>query len=109
MLFLIAMIPGFPKPPFLLLGAIVLSVGYALMRSAKEHKDSDEHPVPAIAPAGQKAPSPKKSSDGGAEEFSLSVPLILDVPASIETPIDSRTRSSVATHSWERRSYSARP
>ena len=92
MLFLIAMIPGFPKPPFLVLGAIVLAVGYSLIRSAKDQKDGDEHPVPAIAPAGQKAPPPsKKSGDGGAEEFSLSVPLILDVPASIETTIDSRT------------------
>jgi len=71
-----------------LLGTGVLAIGYALMRTAGDKTKEDEHPVPAIAPAGQKAP-PKKSDTG--DEFSLSVPLILDVPASIEKTIDSRT------------------
>jgi type III secretion protein V len=90
MLLLFALIPGFPKPPFLVLGAAGLAIGYALFRSAgdKARAEADVSSVPAAAPAGQKTP-PRKTEAG--DEFSLSVPLILDVPASIESTIDSRT------------------
>ena len=85
LLFLFALIPGFPKPQFIALGALLSMVGFTMRKLANESEEgSDEHPMPAVAAAGQKAP-PRRTDDG--DEFSITVPLILDVPATIEASI----------------------
>lgn len=90
LLFLFALIPGFPKPQFLILGTIVITIGIAMRPSTGESADEEEHPFPASAAAGQKPPPHKKSTGGDdADDFSLTVPLLLDVPASLENVIDS--------------------
>ena len=87
LLLLFALIPGFPKLQFLTLGAIVTFLGFAIQRAAQQNQDGDgEHPVPAIAAAGQKPP--KVASDE--EEFSMTVPLIMDVAANIEKRLNPR-------------------
>lgn len=85
------LIPGFPLAPFLLLAAVVGSVGYALhVGSTKVVEEkaeiTDTSSMPAMAPAGQKkAPKPKASSG---DTFSITVPLMLDVSAASQDEID---------------------
>lgn len=87
LLLLFALVPGFPKPQFLALGATVSFVGFAIQQATTGEQDEDEeHPFPAIAAAGQK---PTKPSDEE-EEFSMTVPLIMDVAASIEERLNPR-------------------
>jgi type III secretion protein V len=82
LLLLFALVPGFPKPQFLALGGGVAFVGFAVYRSANaSNADGEEHPVPAVAASGQQPP--KRSADNG-DEFSMTVPLIMDVAAAIE-------------------------
>lgn len=86
LLLMFSLVPGFPKPQFLALGATVTFIGYAIHRATQTSEDEDgEHPVPAIAAAGQKPPKP--SADEG-DEFSMTVPLIMDVAAAIEKRIN---------------------
>ncbi|MEO1525604.1 MAG: type III secretion system export apparatus subunit SctV [Planctomycetota bacterium] len=87
MLFLFAFIPGFPKPQFFILGAVLGAVGFTMSRPQTEGNDPEDHPVPAVAAAGKK-PSPTKRGSETTDDFSLTVPLILDVPACLEDSID---------------------
>jgi type III secretion protein V len=87
MLMLFALVPGFPKPQFIALGCVVGFVGFTMKRL----RDAPQEPqgaaaLSAMSPAGQK-PIPKKKADAG-DEFSLTVPLILDVPSSLEKVIN---------------------
>ena len=86
LLLLFALVPGFPKPQFLALGAVVSFVGVAMKQVAQSADESDdEHPVPAIAAAGHK---PSKPSSEEGDEFSMSVPLIMDVAAGTEARLN---------------------
>ncbi len=73
-----ALVPGFPKIPFLLFGAILLFIGYTLNRNeAKAPSTVDEQLAAALAPnadASQKLPSPTEN-----EGFSITVPLMIDL------------------------------
>lgn len=91
LLLLFALIPGFPKPQFIMLGAIVGTVGFAMKKISDASKaDDDSHPLPASAAAGQKPTPSKKSSDSKeGDDFSLTVPLLLDVPESLEATFNS--------------------
>ena len=91
LLLLFAFIPGFPKPQFIVLGGVVGAVGFAMKKIADmPPSDDDQHPLPASAAAGQKpTPQKKKASDDPADDFALTVPLLLDVPASLEDSINS--------------------
>ena len=90
MLFLFAFIPGFPKAQFFMLGSVIGVVGFTMSRPKTEDPEGDQHPVPAVAAAGQK-PAPARRSNDDGDDFALTVPLMLDVPASLEERIDSRT------------------
>ncbi|MEW4561559.1 type III secretion system export apparatus subunit SctV [Bremerella sp. JC770] len=82
LLLLFALVPGFPKPQFLALGGIVAFIGFTVNRYSQMGETIDEeHPVPAVAAAGHKPTKP--GSDGG-DEFSMAVPLIMDVAANVE-------------------------
>ncbi|MEW4486709.1 type III secretion system export apparatus subunit SctV [Thalassoglobus sp. JC818] len=88
LLLLFALVPGFPKPQFIALGAAVSFVGFAINQARRDaDSEDDSHPVPAIAPAGQKPPKSALEED---EEFSMSVPLIMDVAAEVETRLNPR-------------------
>ena len=90
-LLMFALIPGFPKTQFLFLGTIVGLVGLTVQQVGhimpKEKTEEEEFPVPAIAPSGT---SPADIKDEDPDDFSLTVPLIVDVPASIEATIDTQ-------------------
>lgn len=84
-----ALIPGFPKFPFLVLGTIAILTGRSLMESGKSAttttsvaKLEKNSGLPSdIAPN-----TPTYKEERG--EFSVTVPLILDVAISIEETID---------------------
>ena len=87
-----ALVPGFPVAPFMLLAILAGGVGFVLhrggkFRSAQEEvlDVSDKRSLPAMAPAGaKKAPRPRGDSD----EFSVTVPLLLDVSEDSQEMID---------------------
>ncbi|MBG0775397.1 MAG: type III secretion system export apparatus subunit SctV [Desulfovibrionaceae bacterium] len=84
LLFLFALIPGFPKPQFLMLATVVGGVGYVLFRLSKRPQRAEADDAPAMAPAGQKA-TPKKRKEG--DEFSITVPLLIDVAQDVQKAI----------------------
>ncbi|MCP4746099.1 MAG: EscV/YscV/HrcV family type III secretion system export apparatus protein [Desulfobacteraceae bacterium] len=82
MLLLMALIPGFPKPQFFLLALILLGVGFIIhMQQKTATTDQVQDKVPALSGAIDQ----KDGSKGAeAEDFSITVPLMLDVDKSIE-------------------------
>lgn len=83
-----AAIPGFPYPVFIPLGLLLLAVSWILMRqSGDEAAAEGVGAVPAMAPAGQAPAQAAKRRPGAEEEFSLTVPLLIDVAASLEAAI----------------------
>lgn len=78
-------VPGFPMVPFFTLGGAVLFVGLALHRRATAKEPRDSRDLPAMAPAGQKAPPRKRET---ADEFSITVPLLMDVSAASQGAVD---------------------
>lgn len=78
-----ALIPGFPKLPFIVLGSLVGGVGYALYRNENKLDDEPEESIPGLAPSGQKTQRRKESDDG----FSTTVPLMVDVAGSLKKTI----------------------
>lgn len=89
LLLLFALVPGFPKVQFVVLGSCIGLVGYGVSQlSAAEDDEDDAHALPATAAAGQKTPPRKKQSTDDGDDFSLTVPLILDVPSSLESAVD---------------------
>ncbi len=86
LLLLFALVPGFPKIQFGMLGLAVGFVGWTVMQQGTRPVDAKgKHPIPASAAAGQSAP-PRMSEDG--EEFSMTVPLLVDVAASLEEQLE---------------------
>jgi type III secretion protein V len=88
LLLLFALVPGFPKPQFLMLGGMIGFVGYGIQQMGKATSDDKGSSLPAAQAAGQKTPPRKSASSEEGDEFSLTVPLILDVPTSLEQAID---------------------
>lgn len=87
LLFIFAAIPGFPYAAFIVLGIILLAVGWTLLRMQNTELTkaaADGELAPAMAPAGQKAAATAKRRSGSEDEFSLTVPLLIDVDANLE-------------------------
>jgi type III secretion protein V len=83
-----SLVPGFPKVQFIGLGLVVGGIGYVFFRiAARQDRDGEEPTIPAMAAAGEK-PAPRKVREE--EEFSLTVPLLIDVASSVQTAIDAR-------------------
>ncbi|MDQ5908206.1 MAG: type secretion protein [Pseudomonadota bacterium] len=83
-----AAIPGFPYPVFIPIGFVLLAVSWTLMRTSTGDADAEGGgTVPAMAPAGQSASQAAKRRPGSEDEFSLTVPLLIDVAASLESAI----------------------
>jgi type III secretion protein V len=77
-----ALIPGMPTVIFVILAAVVGGLAFILLRPAKTEArsklgDPALNNLPGMAAAGQK-------TGGGNEEFSSTVPLIIDIAANLE-------------------------
>lgn len=87
---LFALVPGFPKPQFLIIGAVVLVMAYTLTRQARSGESPEareaERMETTLAPTGAKPPA--VSSDK--ESFSITVPLLVDISESVWKDIPSR-------------------
>lgn len=83
-----SLIPGFPKAPFLLLGLFVVSAGYLFGPLARK-KEAEKGDIPALgSAAGKSKTTAKKGEDKvAAQEFALTVPLLLDADASIQDAV----------------------
>lgn len=90
LLFLFAAIPGFPYQVFIPLGLTLLGLSWTLIRvsQAEAAAEASGGTIPALAAAGQpanaKASSKPRRATAGEDEFSLTVPLLIDVDASLE-------------------------
>ncbi len=85
---LFALVPGFPKPQFLLLGLLIMATGYGLIKMISASKAGKDVPAYAqsLAPAaGKKRQDAARTAPE--EEFSLTVPLLLDVAETMENMI----------------------
>ncbi|MCB1804808.1 MAG: type III secretion system export apparatus subunit SctV [Candidatus Competibacteraceae bacterium] len=88
LLFGFALVPGFPSLVFVLLGLVLLSVGFLMAKMNQTSAvASTSGAVPAMAPSGQPAQQAAKQRMGSTDEFSLTVPLLIDVAASLESSI----------------------
>lgn len=83
LIFLMALIPGFPKPQLFTMAGAVWLFGKVLagVKVQKEAPDAKGELQKTIAAAGQKAPKRVSSKTG--EEFSPTVPIILDISPDI--------------------------
>ena len=86
LLLLFALIPGFPKPQFIVLGLTVGLIGIA-MRSGGGQVDDEEHEVLTAAAAPGQKPQVSRSRGKETEDFAITVPLSLDVPEDLEESI----------------------
>jgi type III secretion protein V len=84
LLILFSLIPGFPKLQFIVLGVAVGGVGFVFSRVSRKSTEDEEPAIPALAAAGEK-PRPRRVREE--EEFSLTVPLLIDVAASVQQAI----------------------
>ncbi len=84
-LFSFALIPGFPKPQFMALGLLIGGVGYLLFKKLTEPEKEKASDIPGLAPAGEKPKPKKKTSDE--DEFSITLPLIVDVAHDVQQSI----------------------
>jgi len=84
----LGMIPGFPKPQFMILAAFVLSLALSL-RAVKKKKPGKKKAAGLGADTGA-AEAGEAPEEGAAPEeaFSITVPLMLDISTTIEQTID---------------------
>ncbi len=83
-----AAIPGFPYLVFIPLGLILLAISGTLMQTSGVKAGAETAgAIPAMAPAGQSAAQAAKRRPGTEDEFSLTVPLLIDVAAALESAI----------------------
>jgi type III secretion protein V len=86
-----ALVPGFPKIPFLVLGTLAAVGGYALSRKTPAEQTiaaHDKRDLPAMAATGAKPQVKKKDPN---DEFSITVPLLMDVSAASQSAIDANS------------------
>ncbi|MDR2396343.1 MAG: type III secretion system export apparatus subunit SctV [Puniceicoccales bacterium] len=84
------LMPGFPKVPFMILASTVLVVGYTLVKTrGQTGKPKRQHsPMSPAANPPRKAPEVTHESEDSGDEFSVTIPLILDVARSVEETIE---------------------
>ncbi|HLO78020.1 MAG TPA: type III secretion system export apparatus subunit SctV [Magnetospirillum sp.] len=81
-----SLIPGMPTAIFLVLSAVIGSVGYILHRSSRlALAEGDDGVMPAMAGAGQPTQRKPSSASEAKDEVVLTVPLLLDVSAEFES------------------------
>ncbi|WP_419537104.1 type III secretion system export apparatus subunit SctV [Endozoicomonas sp.] len=83
-----ALIPGFPTLTFMMLAAAIGGGGYFLMKKVEKTRAQEEDGgIPAMA-AATETPSEAKSRLDQQEEFTQTLPLIIDVPTSIQKTLN---------------------
>lgn len=89
LIFLLALIPGFPKPQLFTMAAAVWLFGKVLMgiKSAPKAPDAKGELERTLAPVGEQQQK-KKRPTGTGEEFSPTVPIILDISPDIGQSMD---------------------
>ena len=92
-MFAFGLIPGFPPLPFLVLGTVAVGAGFAVQRQNRAEAPKDSRKLPAMAPAVQKVSVKRKDSG---DEFSVTVPLLMDVAAASQTHIDAEAMNEIA-------------
>lgn len=88
LIFLFALIPGFPKPQLFTLAFLIAGFGFVLkkLRSAPKQPDIKEELSKTLAPAAQT--KKKKRSAESADNFSPTVPIILDISPEFGSELD---------------------
>ncbi len=85
LVFIFSLIPGFPKIQFWVLGAVVMLVGFTLMRNQKEEvldEPSDDERLEQLMTA---SAAPKSAAPVSAkEQFSITIPLLVDIHESVQ-------------------------
>lgn len=94
---LIGFIPGFPFIQFLLMGGGTIALGYVFLK--KDHKAAPVSKLSALLPAGKTAQEPDPSAEEATntntqEAFSITVPLILELPPELESELASESFNS---------------
>ena len=88
LMFAFAAVPGFPTLVFGTLGTVLAGMGLLLMKMAEQSDDPGGSPVPAMASARDSAADAAKKRMGSPEEFSMTVPLMIDVSEDLEGVIE---------------------
>ena len=88
-----AMVPGFPTLTFLSLAAIIGGGGFYVMRKASHAAGQQEGGMPAMQAAAHGSPDKNQRLDQQ-EEFSQTLPLIIDVPSSLQKRLDTTELNS---------------
>ncbi|MCP5306251.1 MAG: type III secretion system export apparatus subunit SctV [Chromatiaceae bacterium] len=86
LMFGFALVPGFPSAVFVALGIFLAGIGYTLLNMNQRPSAEDRSQVAAFAPAGQGERAARPGSTEG-DEFSLTVPLLMDVAGSLEQTV----------------------
>ena len=87
LVFLFALVPGFPKPQLFSLAAILMGIGYALKYMAKVNAGKKD-PKAEIKNTLKATTQKRKLTSEDAEEFSPVVPLILDLAPNLSQTLD---------------------
>ncbi|OED50117.1 EscV/YscV/HrcV family type III secretion system export apparatus protein [Endozoicomonas sp. (ex Bugula neritina AB1)] len=87
LMLLFAVIPGFPTLTFLSLSVAIGGGGYLIFRKADKARIKEDGGIPAMAAASE-TPGDAKSRLDQQEEFTQTLPLIIDVPTSIQETLD---------------------
>ena len=83
-----ALIPGFPTLTFMALAGAIGGGGYFLMKKVERARSAEEDGgIPAMA-AATESPSEAKSRLDQQEEFTQTLPLIIDVPNSVQKTLN---------------------
>ena len=83
-----SLVPGFPTLTFLLLALLFGGGGFFKLRKESKAKDAEESGgIPAMAAAASGKPD-KKSRLDQQEEFTQTLPLIIDVPSTLQERLD---------------------
>ncbi|MDR2435947.1 MAG: type III secretion system export apparatus subunit SctV [Puniceicoccales bacterium] len=88
MVFLLMSIPGFPKIPFLALGALLLVVGRKILKAVARGKGGGGVTHATKSGGLPSDATPKASSKADENDFSVTVPLMLDVATAIEQSVE---------------------
>ena len=91
LLFLFALIPGFPKPQFLILATVLGSIGFVIKRSREKPAgamDESAQLEQSLSPAGEKDSQKTPRSD--TDDFSITVPLLVDLSEDIRKRINTK-------------------
>ena len=86
--FIMGLIPGFPKFQFFILAAIILALGYALQRTAQKAKGRRRterlHGGAEGTKQSASAPPSEEDEEDSSTEFSITVPIMLEVDAAVQ-------------------------